>query len=75
MDGLDIGAAVGIGQRDGRRHLASQGRIRRLELIHFDNLLVRHFTEAAMIGIGAGGRFAGPTRILIGERNTISPPS
>ena len=60
MDGLDIGAAVGTDSVMVRRHLASQGRIRRLELIHFDNLLVRdELHEAAMIGIGAGGRFAG----------------
>jgi len=37
-----IGAAVGISERDGDGHLATPGRIFRLELVHFDDPLVRH---------------------------------
>jgi hypothetical protein len=42
VHGEDIGAAVCIGEGDRDRHLAAQRGICRLELDHFDNLLVRH---------------------------------
>src|SRR5260370_39222394 len=38
----NLGAAVCIPQRDRDRHFAAQHRIRRFELVHFDDLLVRH---------------------------------
>jgi len=50
-----------IGQRDRDRHLATQRGICRLELDHFDDLLVRHkLHKAAMVRVGVRSRFAGP---------------
>ena len=50
MHGKDIGAG---GERDRDRHLATRRRICRLELDHFDNLLVRHeLHERAVVRVG-----------------------
>src|SRR5438034_8580804 len=67
-----IGTAVGISERDGDGHLATQGRIFRLELVHFDDPLVRHeLHEAAAIRVGVSGRLAGPGRhVVLRERRT-----
>ena len=70
MHGEDIGAAVCFGERDRDRHLAAQRRIRRLELDHFDDLLVRHeLDEAAVVRVGVCCRLAGPGRRVVRERD------
>jgi len=61
VHGEDIGAAAWIGERDRDRHLAVQRGICRLELHHFDNLLVRHeLHEAAVVRVGVCGRSCRP---------------
>jgi hypothetical protein len=68
--GEDLGAAVGISERDRDRHLAAQRGITRLELDDFDHLLVRNERhEAPMVRVGVGGRLAGPGRRVVGERD------
>src|SRR5881396_107448 len=59
-----------ISERDGDGHLATQSRIFRLELVHFDDPLVRHeLHEAAAIRVGVSGRLAGPGRhVVLRER-------
>jgi hypothetical protein len=67
----DIGAAVCIGERGGNRHLAAQRGIGRLELDHFDDLLVRHeLHEAAVVRVGVRARLAGPCRLVVRERDS-----
>jgi len=63
-------AAVGIGQRDGDRHLAAERRIVGLEFDHLDDLFIRDKPgEATVEGVGVGGRLAGAGRRVIGERD------
>ena len=70
MHSEDIGAAVCISKRDRDRHLATQRGICRLELDHFDNLLVRHeLHEVAVVRVGVRGRLAGPGRRVVRERD------
>jgi hypothetical protein len=59
IHGQDIGAASGISKRESDRHRAAQGWICRLELDHFDDLLVGfELHDAVVEGGGARGRFA-----------------
>lgn len=68
MDGEDIGTALCIDERNRNCHLAAHRRICRLELIHFDHLLVGHeLYEVAMVGVGVRGCLASPGRLIIRE--------
>ena len=70
MDGYDVGAAVGIGERDRDRHLALHRRIFRLELDNFHNLLVWYeLDEAAVVRIGVRTGLADPSGCVVGERD------
>ena len=72
----NISAAVSIGERDRDRHLAAQRGNGRLELKHFNNLLVRYeLHEAAVVRVGVRGRLAGTGRSVVRERDPEPPPS
>jgi hypothetical protein len=59
VDGDEVN--VCIGKRDGDRHLAAQRGVLRLELVHFDDLLVRNEPhEATVVRVGLRRRLAGP---------------
>jgi hypothetical protein len=62
----EISAAVCIGEHDRDRHLAPHRGIVRLELVHFDNLLVGHeLREVTVIRVGVRGRLAGFGRCVV----------
>ena len=66
----DIGATACIGERVRDRHLAAQRGICRLELDHFDNLLVRYeLHEAAVERVRVRSRLAGPSGCGVRERD------
>jgi hypothetical protein len=69
VDRVQISATICVDERHRDRHLAAQGGIGGLELVHFDDLRVRHeFHETAAVGVGAGRCLAGAGRLLIGQR-------
>ena len=59
---MTLSSAVGEGDRD--RHLAAQRRIGRLELVHFDDLLVWHeLSEVAEVRVCVRARLPDPGRL------------
>jgi hypothetical protein len=70
----DLGAPIHVRERRRHRHLAGQVRVRRLELEHLDDLLVRHQPrEVPVVGIGVRRGLAGRVRRVVRQRHAELP--
>lgn len=66
MYGAHIRAATRISERERDHHLAAHRGIGRLELHHFDHLLIRHeLDEVAVVRVGVRGCLAGPGWLVV----------
>ena len=71
MYGEHIRAAARITERERDHHLAAQRGISRLELHHFDYLLIGYeLDEVAVVRVRMRSRLAGPGRRVLGERDS-----
>ncbi len=69
MYGDHVGAAVCISERERHHHFAAHRGIGRLELHHFDHLVIWYeLDEVAVVRVGVRGRLAGSGRLVVCER-------